>query len=63
VDDCEQGDDSGRGSGSGGGRGFDRLELAACRAVDYVPPAGPELFADGVGGLKVATLTERDALV
>jgi hypothetical protein len=63
VDDREQGDDSRRGFGSGGRRGLDRLELAACRAVDDVPPTFTQPLADRVGGLEVARLTARDALV
>jgi hypothetical protein len=63
VDHRQQGDGAGNWFGSSRRRRLESLELAAGRAVDDIPPAGAELFADRVGGLEVASLTAGDALV
>jgi hypothetical protein len=42
-------------------RRLQRLELAPGWAVEYVPAAGAQLFADGIGSFKVALAAALDA--
>jgi hypothetical protein len=43
-------------------RRLQSLELASFGAVDDVPPTGPQLFTEGVGGGKVALPPAQNAL-
>jgi hypothetical protein len=61
VDDGQQGDRPGRRGRAGAGRSFDRLKLAAVRAVDDVPAALAQLLPDRVGSGEVALAPALDA--
>jgi hypothetical protein len=45
-----------------GRRRLERLQLAACGAVENVPSPGSQLFADGIRGVEVAFAPALDAL-
>jgi hypothetical protein len=62
VHDGEKRDGTGRGLRLGARLGFDRLELAAGRAVDGVPSAGAQLLPNCVRSFKIAISPALDAL-
>jgi len=63
MDDREQRDGSRLSLRSIGRLGFERLQLAAGRAVDHVPSAGTKRFTDRIRGDEVTLQPALDALV
>jgi hypothetical protein len=61
VDDGQQRDRAGRRLGASLGRSFERLQLAAVGAVEDLPPARAQLFADCVRGREVLIAPKPDS--
>jgi len=62
VHDGEQRDGTGRGLRLGARLRFDRLELAAGRAVDGVPAGGAQSLANRICSLEISISPALDAL-
>jgi hypothetical protein len=43
-------------------RSFERLQLRSRGAVEHLPPAGPQTFANRIGGGEIAVAPTLDAL-